>query len=88
MTRKEKFLQGFDDPEVNTLTILIDMPDCPAYEVIINTKPNFEAKKAYYSLAYNDNLELIAYPAIKIDCYAFTNEDCVEDFMKEEPGVA
>jgi hypothetical protein len=40
-------------------------------EVIINPKENFEAKLAYYSKAYNEDLTLKANPNIKIVRYDF-----------------
>lgn len=70
MTRKEEFLQGFNT-DFNELCVEVTVPNCPENEFIINHKANFQGKKEYYSKAYNDNLELISFPEIKIVDYTF-----------------
>lgn len=42
-------------------------------EVIINSKDNFESKRAYYEKAYDENLKLKFNPAISIVRYTFGN---------------
>lgn len=71
MTKKKKFLEGFDNPENNSVIVYIGMPDLPSNETIINPKKNFESKKSYYEKAYNDDLELKANTNIKIVDYSF-----------------
>lgn len=66
MTKKEKLLDILSRQTLDEIAIEVTVPDCPETETIINRKPNFEGKKKYYEKAYNDNLELISFPKIKI----------------------
>lgn len=71
MTKKEMFLNEFDNEKYNKLTVEVTVPNCPDRELIINNKPNFDGKKEYYKKAYNDNLELNSFNEIKIINYTF-----------------
>ena len=71
LTHKEEFLKGFDGGECWGVDIEVTVPNCPMTEHIINLRANFEGKKAYYEKAYNDDLELISFPQIKIVSYNF-----------------
>lgn len=46
--------------------IQVDSPDFEKPELIINLSENLSAKRAYYQTAYNDSLQLVSKPAIKI----------------------
>ena len=46
--------------------IQVDSPDFEKPELIINLAENLSAKRAYYQTAYNDSLQLVNKPAIKI----------------------
>lgn len=71
MTELEKFTKfmekAIEDEE--GIKVLITMPDLPLPEMIVNPAINVKAKAEYYKKAYNDNLELKTYNAIKIDHY-------------------
>lgn len=75
MTKKEEFLAEFNDytDEETGVTVCVEVtvPNCTHNEFIINPIENFAVKKEYYSKAYNDDLELITCPSIKIVDYAF-----------------
>lgn len=75
MTKKEQFLSEFDNPENGQIQVYIDFPNCPVYELTVNTKANFEAKREYYDLSYNDDLELIAFTDVKIAKYSAFSDD-------------
>ena len=71
MTRKEKFLKEIDEVIQNNLSychleVYIEMPDLPDNEKIVNTFANMQPKRNYYERAYDDDLNLIANPDIKI----------------------
>lgn len=51
------------------IAVQVTMEGFPRPEVIINQTANFEAKLEYYQNAYNDDLTLRSYPAIKITGY-------------------
>ncbi len=74
MTKKQEFLKAFENTNVDQVCVAVSVPNAPNPEYIINTKENFEAKKEYYDKAYNDDLELIAFPSIKILFYNFTKQ--------------
>jgi hypothetical protein len=67
---KEKFLEIFDLAK-EQITVEVTVPGCPEPETITNNWPNFMAKRDYYARAYNDNLELISNPEIKIVGYRY-----------------
>jgi hypothetical protein len=71
MTELEKFVEFMDEAikEGKGIQVLITMPDLPQPEMITNPACNVKAKSEYYKKAYNDNLELKAYNAIKIEHY-------------------
>jgi hypothetical protein len=71
ITPKQSFLSGFDNKAYREVEVEVTVPDCPRTERIINTAENFAGKQAYYEKAYNDNLELKSFPAIKIVNYKF-----------------
>ena len=71
ITPKQAFLSGFDNKAYREVEVEVTVPDCPRTERIINTAENFAGKQAYYEKAYNDNLELKSFPAIKIVNYKF-----------------
>jgi len=70
VTKKEQFLNEFNG-NYTEVTVEVTVPNCPKNELIINPKENFKGKKQYYDKAYNDNLELNAFNAIKIVGYKF-----------------
>lgn len=51
--------------------MFISAPDLPKPEKIINPVENFRAKADYYERAYDDTLQLIANPKIKISLVRF-----------------
>lgn len=59
----------------------VTVPDCTTNEFITNKQENFKYKHDYYAKAYNDNLELISFPTIKIVTWEFfdmhVGNDCV-----------
>lgn len=61
----ESFQSGIDGGYTE-VSVYISMPDLPDLEVIVNTRANFEKKLEYYNRAYNDDCELITFPAIHI----------------------
>lgn len=48
------------------LVAYVKMPDLNSFEEIRNPSDNFEAKKAYYQKAYDENMCLKSFPAIQI----------------------
>lgn len=94
MTHKEQLLATLRDPNTGYEEVIIDvsLPDCPEPETIVNPKLNFPSKAKYYEKAYDDNLCLIAFPAIHITCYGFNgyrdgeeiNSVVILDGSKEE----
>lgn len=48
------------------LTLVIHNPEMPRAEKILNPSQNLEFKMSYIERAYNDDLELISNPSIKI----------------------
>lgn len=51
--------------------MIIEMPDFPCHEIIINEYPNFDKKLEYYKKAYNEDLTLKAFNKIKIIGFTF-----------------
>ena len=49
--------------------IMVETPDTPEYEIIINPPANLPSKMKYYEKAYNDDLTLKSNPNIKIVNY-------------------
>lgn len=81
MTKKEEFLKDINNAiakkEKCSLTVRIDAPDLVKCEQIINPHENLPIKRDYYERAYNDDLELIGNPVIKIvDWYLNINNPC------------
>ena len=68
---KQDLMDGFNNPEYTSVVVEVKIPGCPEPEHIINHKPNFEAKKAYYDNAYDDNLIMINNPDIRIVNFRF-----------------
>ena len=61
--RTEKLMDIFDDAQRRGkafICVKIETEGNAAPEIIINPEANFEAKRAYYSKAYSDDLRLIA----------------------------
>ena len=74
---KNELIQTFEEAKLQQadyISVFIDMPDLPEYEEIVNPFANFDKKLEYYLKAYNDNLELITYPKIKISGITFMSE--------------
>ena len=71
MTKLEEFVEfmGKAIEEKKGINVLITMPDLPHPEMIVNPACNIKTKSEYYRKAYNDNLELKTYNAIKIEHY-------------------
>lgn len=69
-TKKMELMQFFDNcmkTDVNqVINIFVKMPDLPELEKISNPRENWTSKKSYYERAYNDDLELINNPVIRI----------------------
>lgn len=61
---EKKFLEAIENQY--KIAISITVPGCEKTEVIVNPPENLANKLDYYKGAYNDNLTLKAYPAIKI----------------------
>jgi hypothetical protein len=85
MTRKEQFLSDIKnayelarDLELTgyemIMKVSIEMPDLPEKETIMNPIINFQGKHDYYEKAYNDDLELISFPKIKIFQWSFDSK--------------
>lgn len=82
---KQELIQTFEEAklqEANYISVFIDMPDLSEYEEIRNPFCNFDKKLEYYLKAYNDNLELITFPKIKIVSVTFTllDDTDINDF--------
>jgi hypothetical protein len=80
LTKKQRFLQEIDEHYEKAMEfcvkkpkmiVSIQMPDLPSIEEIVNPFENYKGKKEYYDKAYNDDLELIAFPKIKIVAWNF-----------------
>jgi len=68
---KQDLLDGFNNPEYTSVVVEVQIPNCPLPEHIINHKLNFEAKRAYYDSAYDDNLVMVSNPNIRIVNFRF-----------------
>lgn len=66
--KKSEFMKYLDKAIRNGygIQVCIRMPDLPEVEKIYNPPANVEIKKAYYDKTYNDDMEMIAVPSIKI----------------------
>lgn len=70
MTKKQKFLESFDN-KYEGLFVEIAIPGLPENEIVWNPQENFESKKEYYAKAYNRKLEMIGNQDIKIVRWTF-----------------
>lgn len=69
MTLKEKLVSHIELAEkelYSIFAVMVTVPNCESYEVIINEAPNFKSKADYYRNAYDDELRLKACKDIKI----------------------
>lgn len=62
------------DQSKQHMVVLIELPNTPMAEVIINPRPNFDVKVAYYKNAYNELGALKANPNVKIVAMKFVND--------------
>lgn len=79
MTNKQKLTNCFNNAiarKAKYIGVAVVNENYPGVEVIINPNENFRDKLEYYHNAYDDNLELKTYSAIKIT--AFTYGDDIE----------
>lgn len=58
----------------HTLTVMIEMPDLPTPEKIVNPPENVELKMAYYLKNYDDDLRLKSAPHIRISGFELARE--------------
>lgn len=56
------------------MVAIIELPNTPMAEVIINPRPNFEAKANYYMSAYNELGVLKTNPNVKIVAFKFVSD--------------
>lgn len=62
------------DPEKQYMVAIIELPKTPMAEVIINPRPNFEAKANYYMNAYNELGVMRVNPNVKIIAFKFVDD--------------
>lgn len=62
------------DQSKQYMVMLAELPNTPMAEIIINPRPNFDVKVAYYKNAYNEFGILKANPNVKIIALKFVND--------------
>lgn len=64
--------------------VLIEMPNSPKPEIIINEYENFDSKLDYYKNAYNEDLTLKSFNKIKIIGFSYGDsfQDMENDLIK------
>ena len=77
---KKCFSRAWDN-NANYIGIAVSIPFSSAEEVIINPAGNFAKKLAYYTEAYDDDLQLIKAPGIRIT--GFTYGDSYAEIEKK-----
>ncbi len=64
--------------------VLIEMEGFETPELIINKRPNFDSKLAYYKKAYNEDLTLKTFNGIKIiDCLCGNNLNMMQTLFND-----
>lgn len=62
----KKMSECANNPDVTGFCVVIENESAPDKEFIINTRKAINYKMVYYNEAYNDDLELICNPSIRI----------------------
>ena len=74
----EEFSKEYDkakaDASKQYLVALIELPNTPLHEAIINPRANFEAKATYYMHNYNELGVLKANPGVRMVAYKFVDD--------------
>lgn len=65
---KEEFLKKLDSAKAvgDCFAVIVEAPDLEGYEMISNPPGNLAVKREYYNESYNENMELKAFPKIRI----------------------
>lgn len=81
MTKKQELINTFKDAREfgrKFVGVLIELPNHPGRELIINSEKNFDVKEEYYINNYDDNLHMIRNSEIKIiRCFTFNKMDAL-----------
>ncbi len=73
-TLEKTYSEVRNEHDKQYMVVIVELPNTPLAEIIINPRPNFETKVEYYKNAYNELGILKANPAVKIVAYRFVND--------------
>ena len=73
------------DQSKQYMVVIMELPNTPMAEVIINPRPNFEAKATYYINVYNELGALKVNPNVKFVAFKFVDSleeanEFIQDF--------
>lgn len=66
--------EAMADTSKQYMVMIAELPNTPMAEIIINPRPNFDVKVAYYKNAYNELGILKSNPNVKIIALKFVND--------------
>lgn len=71
---EEEYKNAKNDPSKGYFVAIVDLPNTPSAEIIMNPRANFESKIPYYVSAYDETGALKNNPNVKIVAYSFVTD--------------